>query len=107
MFISGGENIQPVEIEQLLSTHPAISDLAIIGTPHQRWGEVVTALIVKRDPDLDQAEIDRYCRESDLDDFKRPRRVIFVDAIERNPSGKIVRKQLRDRYAESVGASAG
>jgi 2-furoate---CoA ligase len=98
MFISGGENIQPVEIEQLLSTHPGIAEVAIIGTPHERWGEAVMALVVRDDPDLGEAEIDRYCRDSDLEDFKRPRRVIFVDTIERNPSGKLVRKELRDRY---------
>jgi 2-furoate---CoA ligase len=102
MFISGGENIQPVEIEQVLSAHPGIADLAIIGTPHARWGEAVTALVVKRDPGLTEEDIDNHCLQSDLPDFKRPRRVIFVDAIERNPSGKLVRAELRQRYAQEV-----
>jgi 2-furoate---CoA ligase len=107
LFISGAENIQPVEVEQCLAAHPGVADVAVIGTPHERWGEAVTALVVRRDPELTHEEIDRYCRASDLEDFKRPRRVLFVDAIERNPSGKIVRKELRDRYAdEAVAADA-
>lgn len=98
MFISGGENIQPVEVEQTLSSHPGIADVAVIGTPHERWGEAVTALVVRRDLALTETEIDAFCRRSDLDDFKRPRRVIFVEEIQRNPSGKIVRKELWEKY---------
>jgi 2-furoate---CoA ligase len=100
MFISGAENIQPVEIEQVVSAHPGVADVAVIGTPHERWGEAVTALVVRRDPELTHEEIDRHCRASELADFKRPRRVLFVDVIERNPSGKIVRKELRARYVD-------
>jgi 2-furoate---CoA ligase len=99
MFISGGENIQPAEIEQILSAHPSIVDIAVIGTPDERWGQVVTALVVCPDADLTEEQIEEYCRASPLADFKRPRRVVFVDAIERNPSGKVVRSVLRDRYA--------
>jgi 2-furoate---CoA ligase len=100
MFISGGENIQPVEVEQVLSTHPDVLDVAVIGTPHPRWGEAVTALVVPRSSGLQADDIDEFCRTSDLDDFKRPRRIVFVTEIERNPSGKLVRKELRDRYSE-------
>jgi len=102
MFISGGENIQPVEVEQVLAAHPGIADVAVIGTPHERWGEAVTAIVVRADPALTEEEIDTFCRGSDLDDFKRPRRVVFVEAIERNPSGKIVRKELRERVLALV-----
>jgi 2-furoate---CoA ligase len=105
MFISGGENIQPVEIEQVLSGHPAIADVAVIGTPHEKWGEAVTAIVVRSDMGLDEAEIERFCRASALDDFKRPRSVVFVEQIDRNASGKVVRSVLRERFvAEASGA---
>lgn len=102
MFVSGGENIQPAEVEQILSAHPALVDVAVIGTPDERWGEVVTALVVCPGSDLTEEQLDEYCRASPLADFKRPRRVLFVDQIERNPSGKVVRSVLRDRYATQV-----
>lgn len=98
MFISGGENVQPVEIEALLASCPGILDVAVIGTPDPRWGETVTALVVRAVNRVSETGIDRFCRESDLADFKRPRRVLFVDEIERDPSGKIARQALRERH---------
>jgi 2-furoate---CoA ligase len=95
MFISGGENIQPAEVESILCGHPGIRDVAILGTPDPKWGQVVTAFIALADPDLTDVAIDEYCRRSPLDDFKRPRKFIFLDDIPRNPSGKIVRPELR------------
>lgn len=106
VFISGAENIQPLEVEIALSGHPGIADVAVIGTPHELWGEAVTAIVAKRDPALTEEDIDLFCRTSALDDFKRPRRVFFVDEIPRNPSGKVVRKELRAQYLEHVVESA-
>jgi 2-furoate---CoA ligase len=99
MFISGGENIQPAEVEVVLSRHPAIADVAVIGTPDERWGELCTAFVVRADEALTAGEIDAFCRESpDLPDYKRPRRIFFVSQIARNPTGKILRKELRALY---------
>jgi 2-furoate---CoA ligase len=102
MFISGAENIHPAEVEQVLSGHPGIADVAVIGTPDERWGEVVTALVVRAHDRLTAEEIDRFCRQSALADFKRPRRILFVEAIERNASGKIVRREIRERAVREL-----
>lgn len=101
MFISGGENIMPLEIEQLLLAHPAVADAAVVGTPDARWGKVVTAYLVAKQP-LSSQQVDEYCRGSSLEDFKRPRRIVFVDTIPRNPSGKIVRGELLELLEQST-----
>ncbi len=99
MFISGGENIQPAEVEGVLTQHPLITDCAVVGTPDESWGELCTAFIVRADSSLATADIDRFCQESrDLADYKRPRRYAFVEDIERNPTGKIMRGLYRDRW---------
>jgi 2-furoate---CoA ligase len=97
MIISGGENIHPVEVEEVLARHPRVRDVAVIGEPDQRWGERVVAFIVKSDATLTAEALDRYCRESaDLANFKRPRRVVFVEEIPKTASGKILRRLLRE-----------
>jgi 2-furoate---CoA ligase len=101
MFISGGENIMPLEVEQVLLGHPKVLDAAVIGTPDPRWGNVVTAFLEVREPTASE-EIDQHCRTSSLDDFKRPRRIVFLDAIPRNPSGKIIRSELRGLYEQGL-----
>ena len=99
MFISGGENIQPAEVEGVLIRHPLINDCAVVGTPDASWGELCTAFIVRADDSLAIEDIDRFCRESlDLADYKRPRRYAFVGDIERNPTGKIMRGLYRDGW---------
>jgi long-chain acyl-CoA synthetase len=98
MVISGGENIYPAELESVLAGHPAVADVAVIGVPDDRWGETVKAIVVRR-PGVElteQALID-WTRER-LAGFKRPRSVDFVDAIPRNPSGKILKRLLREPY---------
>ncbi|ALE76885.1 hypothetical protein FRP1_29380 (plasmid) [Pseudonocardia sp. EC080625-04] len=106
IIITGAENVQPAEVEQVLLEHPAITDVAVVGTPHGRWGEVVTAFIATSDPDLDEQAVDSHCRLSVLADFKRPRRLVFVDQIPRNPSGKIVRTEVRALYSTMETAAA-
>ena len=76
-------------------------DAAVIGTPDPRWGNVVTAFLEVREPTASE-EIDQHCRTSSLDDFKRPRRIVFLDAIPRNPSGKIIRSELRGLYEQGL-----
>ncbi|UCH06466.1 MAG: long-chain-fatty-acid--CoA ligase [Deltaproteobacteria bacterium] len=99
MIISGGENIYPLEVENLLSKHKKVQNVAVIGTPHDTWGEVVTAVIVKADETLTEEEIDEYCVESDeLARYKRPKRCIFVDELPTTSSGKVDKKVLRAKW---------
>ena len=95
-FVSGGENINPVEIENILHLHPSIEDVAVVGLPDPEWSNVVTAFVVLGDTTAKEEDLDRYCRESSLENFKRPRCYHFVDALPRNPSGKLLRKNLRE-----------
>ncbi|KON87689.1 long-chain fatty acid--CoA ligase [Sporosarcina globispora] len=105
MIISGGENIYPREIEDILYTHNGVLDAAVIGQPDDRWGETVTALVVRKDPSLTGEELDELCRNSaELANYKRPRKYVFCDVLPRNASGKIqkfiLRKQLEDLFAD-------
>jgi len=100
MIVSGGENIYPAEIENALMSHPEIADAAVIGVPHEKWGETVKAIITPvADTNPDQAELIAYCREN-LAHFKCPTSVERMEAIPRNPSGKILKTELRKPYWE-------
>jgi len=97
MVISGGVNIYPREIEDHLHTHPAIFDVAVVGVPDAEWGETLRAYVVVRPGHaLTADEVADYCRR-ELADYKRPRQVVFVDELPRNPTGKILKRELRDR----------
>jgi len=97
VIISGGENIYPVEVEEVIQRHPKVHDVAIIGLPDERLGEIVTAVIaVKPGQTLTGDEIVQFCDEH-LSRYKRPRRIIF-DAVPRNPTGKIEKPKLRAKY---------
>jgi 2-furoate---CoA ligase len=102
MIISGGENIHPVEVEEVLARHPDVKDVAVVGAPDEKWGERVVAFVVAGDIRLTAAVLDQHCRESrDLANFKRPRDIVFVHEIPKTASGKILRRLLREgRYAE-------
>jgi 2-furoate---CoA ligase len=93
MIISGGENISPVEIESLLSLHPAVNEVAVVGLPDERWGQRVTAFI-KRNGAVTSEELDAHCRSSGLLNFKRPREYVFVRDVPRSPVGKLLRRKL-------------
>jgi fatty-acyl-CoA synthase len=97
MIISGGENIYCAEVENVLAAHPEIGDVALIGVPDEQWGETPLAVIVPADPanPPTAASIEAYCREH-LAAYKRPRRLSIVDALPRNPSGKVLKTQLRE-----------
>jgi 2-furoate---CoA ligase len=98
MIISGGENIHPVEVEDVLARHPGVRDVAVVGEPDERWGQRVVAFVVAATPALTAEALDAHCRDG-LASFKRPRRVVFVDAIPKTASGKILRRLLRDGHA--------
>ena len=93
MVITGGENVLPAEPESVLSLHPAVGEVAVAGLPHERWGQQVTAF-VKRAAPVTADELDRWCRDSDLAGFKRPRAYVFVSEIPKSPVGKILRRML-------------
>jgi 2-furoate---CoA ligase len=93
MIISGGENISPVDIESVLSLHPAVDEVAVAGVKDERWGQRVVAFIKRREY-VDAETLDAYCRTSDLVNFKRPREYVFVDDIPKSPVGKILRRKL-------------
>jgi fatty-acyl-CoA synthase len=96
VIISGGENIYPQEVEFFLSKHPAIADVAVCGVADEKWGQVVKALIVRREPNLTAQDVDRYCLESrELPRYRRPKIIEFVDTLPRNVLGKIDRTALR------------
>ncbi|WP_425409428.1 long-chain-fatty-acid--CoA ligase [Hyphococcus sp.] len=96
MIISGGENIYPAEIETVLLGHPAIKDVAVIGAPDEKWGEVVKVVAVKKDgADISADGIVDFLRDK-IADFKLPKYVTFLDMLPRNPSGKILKTALRD-----------
>jgi 2-furoate---CoA ligase len=93
MIITGGENVSPVEIESCLSLHTAVSEVAVVGLPDERWGKTVTAFI-KRRAVIEAEELDTFCRNSGLANFKRPRRYVFVAEIPKSPVGKLLRRKL-------------
>ena len=96
MVISGGVNIYPREIEDHLSTHPKILEAAVVGVPDPEWGETLRAFIVLRNGEqLDEKSVVEYCREA-LADYKRPRKVTFLAELPRNPTGKILKHELRE-----------
>lgn len=95
MLISGGENIYPEEVEDLLAKCDLVRGVAVIGLPDERWGQRVVAYVEPASHDASVEMLDRYCLESDMARFKRPRGYAFVKAIPRSASGKLLRRELR------------
>ena len=93
MIISGGENISPVDIESVLSLHPAVDEVAVAGLADERWGQKVVAF-VKAHGEVSPEALNAYCQSSDLLNFKRPREYVFVREIPKSPVGKILRRKL-------------
>jgi acyl-CoA synthetase (AMP-forming)/AMP-acid ligase II len=104
MLISGGENVYPAEVENLLLGHPEVADAAVIGLPSPKWGEVPLAVVVRKSgAALDEAAMLAWCRGR-LAPYKLPKVAAFVDEIPRNPSGKILKRVLRERFAAQLQA---
>ena len=100
MIISGGENIYPAEIERVLAEHPGLRDVSVIGVPHERWGEVPKAVVVAAPgATVDTDQLLAWCRQR-LASFKCPKSVDVVSELPRNPTGKVLKKELRKPYWE-------
>jgi fatty-acyl-CoA synthase len=99
MIKSGGENVSSREVEEAIFQLAEVSEVAVIGLPDPHWIEAVTAVIVvKAGQAADEAAIVRHCREK-LASFKVPKRVIFAESLPKNPSGKLLKRELRKHYA--------
>ena len=96
MIISGGENVYPAEVENVLLSHPAVLEAAIIGKSHPKWGETPLAIVVKKSEDLAETDIIAFCKAK-LASYKCPTDVVFIEALPRNPSGKILKRVLREQ----------
>jgi acyl-CoA synthetase (AMP-forming)/AMP-acid ligase II len=100
MIISGGENVYPAEVENAVFSHPDVADVAVIGVPDEKWGEAVKACVVlKPGKSLSEAEVIAHAR-GHIAGYKCPKSVDFIDALPRNPSGKVLRRELRAPYWE-------
>ena len=97
MVISGGENVYPAEIENVLLSHPDIAETAVIGQPSARWGESPFAVVVSSNPALDENAVLKFC-DGKLARFKLPRGAAFVETIPRNPTGKALKRLLREQF---------
>lgn len=107
MIVSGGENVYPAEVENALFSHPCVADAAVIGVPDERWGEAVKAVVVlKAGTEVDAAALIAHCRER-IAGYKTPKSVDFITALPRNPSGKVLRRELRKPYWEGKGRLVG
>jgi long-chain acyl-CoA synthetase len=107
MIVSGGENVYPAEVENVLMAHPGVADAAVIGVPHDRWGETPKAMVVRAPASaVTEAELLAWCRER-LAGFKCPTSVEWLDELPRNPSGKVLKKDLRAPYWEGRSRAVG
>jgi acyl-CoA synthetase (AMP-forming)/AMP-acid ligase II len=105
--VTGGENVYAAEVENVLEGHRAVAEVAVIGIPSERWGEQVHALVVRRPgQDVDEAVLVAYTRET-LAGYKCPKSVDFVESLPRNPSGKVLRRELRAPFWEAHDRSIG
>jgi acyl-CoA synthetase (AMP-forming)/AMP-acid ligase II len=100
MIISGGSNIYPREIEELLMIHPAVREVAVVGRPHAEWGEEVVAFVVcAPEQTIAQSDLDHLCLEN-IGRYKRPKAYIFVDALPKNSTGKVLKTELRKQATQ-------
>jgi long-chain acyl-CoA synthetase len=98
MIISGGSNIYPREIEEVLLRHPAIAEVSVVGRRHAEWGEEVVAFVVAREgAQIGEAELDALCLDH-IARFKRPREYRFVEALPKNNYGKVLKTELRKEF---------
>ena len=100
MIKTGGENVASREVEEMIYRLPGVSEVAVIGVPHPHWVEAVVAVVVvKNGQTLVQEEVLAHCA-SQMASFKSPKAVVFTDAIPKNPSGKLLKRELRQRHID-------
>ncbi|MFB0562284.1 MAG: AMP-binding protein [Candidatus Lokiarchaeia archaeon] len=98
---TGGENVSTVEVEGVIFSHPKVAEATVVGLPHEKWVEAVTAFVVpKPEQAITEEEIIKYCKEN-LAGYKVPKKVLIIDTIPKNPSGKILKKVLRKDYQDA------
>ncbi len=98
MIVTGSENVYPAEVEASLSAHPDIVEIAVIGVPDDRWGEMIKAIAVRRQgSELTESELIEWTKDR-LAGYKRPRSVDFLEALPRNASGKVLKRTLREPF---------
>jgi len=98
MIISGGFNVYPSEVEQVIWSHPAVQECAVIGLPHPDWGETVTAFVeLKKGAEVSEEDLRAFCREK-LGGIRAPKQFTFVSELPRSPTGKVLKKDLRTPY---------
>ncbi len=103
LIVSGGENVYPVEVENVISAHPEVVEVAVIGVPDERWVEVVKAIVaVRPGSSLAEADIIEFCRDK-LGGFKIPKSADFTEALPRTPSGKVTKNVLREPFWKGHG----
>lgn len=96
MIITGAENVHPHEVEATLARHPGVAEAVVLGVPDERWGEIVVACVRPGATRPSEDELDRFCLESTLANYKRPRAYLFFDEIPRNAANKVLRRALRE-----------
>ena len=101
MIITGGENVCPAEIENIILGHPDVAEVAVIGQPSKRWGESPLAVVVGKSESLSEADVLKYC-DGKLARFKLPKSAVFIDVIPRNPSGKVLKRILREQFPDAA-----
>ena len=101
MIISGGSNIYPREVEEVLLEHSGVSEVAVVGKKHPEWGEIVVAFVVASTNGVDPAELDAYCVEN-IARFKRPKEYRIVESLPKNNYGKVLKTELRDRLSDDA-----
>jgi 2-furoate---CoA ligase len=102
MIITGAENVHPYEVETTLAKHTGIAEVVVLGVPDERWGEIVVACIKAGAARPSEDDLDRYCRESTLANYKRPRAYLFFDEIPRNAANKVLRRVLRENAQSAL-----
>jgi fatty-acyl-CoA synthase len=103
MIKTGGENVASREVEEAIYRLPQVSEVAVVGLPHPRWVEAVVAIVVRKPgAPLDEPEVLAHC-VARLAGFKQPKAVVFVDALPKNPSGKLLKRELRQAHAGLFG----
>jgi acyl-CoA synthetase (AMP-forming)/AMP-acid ligase II len=98
MIISGGLNVYPTEVEEILYTHPAVEECAVIGMPHSEYGEAVSAFVKrKQGRECSEKDLIDYCKKH-IASYKAPKKILFVEELPKSPAGKILKREIRKAF---------